>query len=193
MSQARNPDHPIDPLFIERWSPRAFAPHVLSTDDLMPLFEAARWAPSAFNSQPWRFHFALNGDPGWETALGWLAPFNAMWVKNASVLVFVVSDTTYQHPMTGEPGISRSHSFDTGAACANLALQAIRCGLHTHFMSGIEFERIHEALDLSPESHVEAAIAVGRRGDPATLPERLRASESPSGRKPATGFVARIA
>jgi nitroreductase len=85
--------HPIDPLFLERWSPRAFDSSKLSDTELFTILEAARWAPSSFNHQPWRFVYAHRESTDWDRFVGLLMPFNAMWARHASVLLFIVSDT----------------------------------------------------------------------------------------------------
>ncbi|HEX2764163.1 MAG TPA: nitroreductase family protein [Allosphingosinicella sp.] len=176
-------DHPVDPLFLERWSPRAFDGSEIADEDLMTMFEAARWAPSAFNSQPWRFLYAKRGDANWQLFLSLLIPFNQSWAHSASVLIYFLSDTL---PMTGKDGApqgSHSHSFDAGAAWVSLALQATRMGYFGHGMSGIEFERARIELAIPERYRLEAAAVVGRMGDPTSLPERMRAREAPSGRK----------
>ena len=180
---SRQPDFPIDQLFLERWSPRAFDGSDIPDADLMTLFEAARWAPSAFNSQPWRFLYAKKGDPNWERFLGLLIPWNQGWAHSASVLIYFLSDSL----METKPGVlteSHSHSFDTGAAWASLALQATRLGYHAHGMSGVDFARARTELHVPERLRIEAAAVVGRIGDPAMLDEKLRAREKPSGRKP---------
>jgi nitroreductase len=184
----RQPDHPIDPLFLERWSPRAFDGASIPDADLMTMFEAARWAPSAFNSQPWHFLYAKRDGADWERFLDLLIPWNQSWAHSASVLIYMISDSL----METKPGVwtqSHSHSFDTGAAWACLALQASRLGYHAHGMSGVDFDRARIALEVPERYRIEAAAVVGRLGDPATLPEKLQAREVPSGRKPADSFV----
>jgi nitroreductase len=191
MSQ-RQPDHPIDPLFLERWSPRAFDGSEVPDADLMAMFEAARWAPSAFNSQPWHFLYAKRGDENWELFLSLLIPFNRGWAHTASVLVFIVSDAlpfTDRH--SGEPAPSTTHSFDAGAAWVSLALQATRMGYHAHGMSGLEYELAPAALGLPERYHLNAACVIGKLGDPAQLDEKQRAREYPSDRKPIGHFVHR--
>jgi nitroreductase len=176
-------DYPIDPLFLDRWSPRAFDGLDLPDEDLLAIFEAARWAPSAFNSQPWRFLYAKRGDPDWERFLGLLIPFNQSWAQSASVLIYILSDRTPMTDRTGEPALSHSHSFDAGAAWVSLALQATRMGYHAHGMSGVDFDRAQVELAVPGRYRVEAAAVVGRIGDPAILSEKLQAREMPSGRK----------
>lgn len=176
----RTTDTALDPLFLRRWSPRAFDASAMPEADLRTLLDAARWAPSSFNYQPWRFLYAHRGDADWDTFLGLLAPFNQAWAKNASVLLFVLSETTMGAP--DKP--SHSHSFDAGAAWAALALQATIAGYHSHGMTGVDFARAREVLGVPDGWRIEAAIAIGRIGDPATLPDSLRDRERPSGRKP---------
>ena len=181
----RQADHPVDPLFLERWSPRAFDGSDLPEEDLHTIFEAARWAPSAFNSQPWRFLYAHRHDPDWQRFLGLLIPWNQAWAHSASVLIYILSDTM---PMTdrktGEPASSSTHSFDAGAAWASLALQATRMGYHAHGMSGIQYDLARAELAIPDRYRLNAACVIGRIGDPAILDEKLRARETPSGRKP---------
>jgi nitroreductase len=189
---SRHPDHPVDPLFLERWSPRAFDGSDMPDEDLMTIFEAARWAPSAFNSQPWRFLYAKNGDADWARFLSLLIPWNQSWAHSASVLVYILSDSLpFTDKATGEPAPSHTHSFDAGAAWASLALQATRMGYHAHGMSGVDFDRLRIELAVPARYRPEAACVIGRIGDPAQLDDRLRARETPSDRKPLADFVFR--
>jgi nitroreductase len=187
----RHADHPVDPLFLDRWSPRAFDGSEVPDSDLATIFEAARWAPSAFNSQPWRFLYAKRGDAHWEQFLSLLIPYNQTWAKTASVLVFILSDSMPSANRDGVPQHSLTHSFDAGSAWVSLALQATSLGYHAHGMSGIEYEKAREALELPERVHLNAACVIGRIGDPAQLDEKLRAREVPSGRKPQAEFVFR--
>jgi nitroreductase len=187
----RAAQHPIDPLFLDRWSPRAFDGSPMPEADLLTLFEAARWAPSAFNSQPWRFLYARRGEADWERFLDVLIPFNRSWAQSASALVYILSDRLPFTDKSGDPATSHTHSFDAGAAWALFALQATRLGYQAHGMSGVEFERAREVLAVPERYRIEAAAAVGRIGDPASLPEKLRAREVPSGRKAVGEFAFR--
>lgn len=186
----RRADFPVDPLFLDRWSPRAFDGSAIPDADLMTIFEAARWAPSAFNSQPWRLLYAKRGDANWDRFLKLLIPWNQGWAHSASVLVYILSDSLpFVDKTTGAPASSHTHSFDAGAAWASLALQATRMGYHAHGMSGIQLERARAELAIPERYRLEAACAIGRIGDPAQLDEKLRAREHPSGRKPQGEFV----
>jgi nitroreductase len=185
----RQSDHPIDPIFLERWSPRAFDRSDMPDEDLHRLFEAARWAPSAFNSQPWRFLFARRGDPHWQRFLGLLIPWNQGWAHSASVLIYIVSDSLPMTDRAGQPQASTTHSFDAGAAWVSLAFQATKMGYHAHGMSGIQYELARTELALPDRYTLNAACVVGRIGDPAILDEKQRAREFPSDRKPQEEFV----
>lgn len=180
----RNPTHPVYPLFIERWSPRAFLPTTLPHSDLLTMLEAARWAPSAYNIQPWRFLYSIRGDQHWSTFLSLLDPFNASWAKNGSALVFVISDSVITTPETGEQRQSNYHHFDTGAAWTHLALQATALGYQAHAMAGIDFAQTREKLNIPERFSVEIAVAVGTPTSAETLPEALRKREQPSSRLP---------
>ena len=177
-------DYPIDSVFLERWSPRAFTGEAISETELSSLFEAARWAPSAYNSQPWRFLYARRDTPHWERFLGLLIEFNRSWAKQAAALVFVVSKSTLLPPGKDAEVPSHSHSFDAGSAWACLALQAVKSGWATHGMVGLNFDDAFATLGLPQGYRVEAAIAIGRQGDKSVLPEGMQAREAPSGRLP---------
>ena len=181
--------HPIDPLFLERWSPRAFDGTKISHAELLTIFEAARWAPSSFNHQPWRFVYAHRESADWERFVGLLMPFNAMWARHAAVLLFIVSDTMIQLPRDKEQSLSHSHSFDAGAAWAFMALQATRLGIHTHGMAGVDFDRARKELSIPNSFRIEAAIAIGRLGDKSKLPPEMQAREAPNGRRDLAEFV----
>ncbi|ELY44906.1 nitroreductase family protein [Natronorubrum bangense] len=180
----RSPDYDIDPLFVNRWSPRAMTGEPLEEAEFLPLFEAARWAPSAYNNQHWRFVYATREDDEWETFVSLLSEGNA-WAANAGVLAVILSKTTFDH--NGEP--APVHSFDTGAAWENLALEGARRGLAVHGLAGFDYERAAEELDVPEEFAVEAMFAVGERASPETLPEELQEREQPSGRKPLSEIV----
>jgi len=170
------------PLLVERWSPRAFDGSAMPQEDLEVILEGAGLAPSAFNYQPWRFLYSHRDDANWDLFLSLLVPFNASWAKDASLLLFIVSDSLMQQGETANP--SHSHSFDAGAAWAQMALQATALGYHAHGMSGIDYERARTELAVPERFRIEAAVAIGRKGSPDSLPEGLREREVPSGRKP---------
>ncbi len=180
-SNTREPQtqYPVDELFLDRWSPRAMSGAGVSVEELMTLFEAARWAPSSYNNQPWRILYARRETEQWPAFLNLLVEGNRAWAKDAAALLLFVSKETFD--FNGKP--YPTHSFDTGAAWENLALQATMLGLVTHGMQGFDYERARAELHIPEGFRVEAMIAVGRPGDPAQLPESLRGREAPSGRK----------
>jgi len=174
----RTTDTQVDSIFLDRWSPRAFDGSRLRDADREALFEAARWAPSAFNAQPWRLLYAERGDANWERFLNLLVPFNQIWAGNASMLVFFVSAKV----VNGKP--FPTHSFDTGAAWMSLALQAHMMGLRAHGMAGYDHDAARRELGIPEDFSIEMVAAIGRQGEPSILPENLREREAPSPRKP---------
>ncbi len=183
-AHGREAHHPVHAVFLERWSPRAFTAEAIPEATLATILEAGRWAPSSYNAQPWRFVYARRGTPSWERLLGLLAPFNQVWCRKAATLIFVFSKTTFRAPGKDEDAPSRSHSFDAGAAWANVALQATLLGWHAHAMLGFDHERALSELNVGSNFRAEAAIAIGRRGEKTLLDEALAAREAPSGRLP---------
>ena len=183
-ANGRTADHPVDPMFLERWSPRAFTGESLAEADLLTMLEAARWAPSSYNSQPWRFIYARRDTAHWERFLDLLVPFNRSWAASASALVILVSNSLMRPPGSDKDVPSHTHSFDTGTASGYFALQAHRMGWHVHGMVGFDQDRAFAELNVPVGHRVEAAYAVGRLGDPVSLPEGLRQREKPNTRAP---------
>ena len=177
--QKRTSHYPIDALFLDRWSPRAMSGEMISEKELMTLFEAARWAPSSNNLQPWKFFYAMNNSPEWNMFYNLLVDFNKQWAKNASALVIIVSDSK-----TGT-----THSFDTGAAWMSLALQGKIDNLVIHGMAGFDYGQAYKMLKLPDHLTIEAMFAVGKPGKVEDLPDYMKKLEIPSGRKPITEFV----
>ena len=180
----RHSDYPIDPMFLERWSPRAFTGEGIDAAELLTILEAARWAPSSYNSQPWRFLYARRDTPQWQGFLDLLVPYNQIWAKDAAALIVLVSNTVMTPPGTDKQVPSHSHSLDAGTASGYLALQANRQGWYAHGMVGFDMDRAFAELNVPVGFRVEAAYAIGRKGDPAQLPDQLRARETPSDRLP---------
>ncbi len=174
-----------DEQFRRRWSPRAMSGKALSLHELQRIFEAARWAPSCFNSQPWRFIYAINGSPHWSALLGLLMDMNQAWAQHAGALVAVVSRKTFEH--NGQP--APTHSFDAGSAWMSMALQAQHMGLVSHAMWGFHQEQAPEVLGLSEDYAVQAMVAIGYPGNKAELPEKYQEREMPSPRKPLAEIV----
>ena len=178
-SEKRTPDHPVDKIFLDRWSPRAMSGEAMPKDALMSLFEAARWAPSSYNNQPWRILYATRNGSHWQMFLDLLVPGNQVWAKNAAALLLFISKKTFT--FNGKPCIT--HSFDTGAAWENLALQGWLSGYVVHGMQGFDYERARTELSIPDDYHVEAMAAVGLPASPEVLPEQLQAKEGPSDRR----------
>jgi nitroreductase len=182
----RTPDHAIEPLFLDRWSPRAMSGEPIDERELMRLFEAARWAPSTYNEQEWRFLYARRESPHWPAFFGLLMEANQVWCARAAVLMVVLSHKVFTRDGRANP----VHTFDAGAAFENLALQGTAMGLVVHGMAGFDRDKARATLRVPDDYDVEAMVAVGHPGDPESLPEPLRAREAPSGRK-AVGEIAR--
>lgn len=177
----RHPDHDILPLFLNRWSPRSMTGEPLEDDELLPLFEAARWAPSSYNAQLWRFLVARRqNEAEFARFAALLAPGNAVWAKEAALLGVVVSRTKFER--NDKPSVT--HAFDAGAAWAFLALEAARRGLVAHGMEGFDYGRARTELDIPGDFEVHAMFAIGRRGPREKLPEKLRGMEAPNTRRP---------
>ena len=184
-SSARRPETKVDPQFVERWSQRAISDRPLSAEQVATLFEAARWAPSASNLQPWLFISASQPET---LAVGrsLLKEANQRWATRAPLLVFVFARK--RHPETG--AALRTAAFDTGAAWQSLALQAHKLGLVTRAMGGIHHDQTYGAFGV-PADDFESlvAIAVGHPGALVDLPEDLAAKEVPNQRKSTREFV----
>src|SRR3984893_15364804 len=178
-SEIRKSDHQIEPLLLDRWSPRAMSSEEISPGELMRLFEAARWAPSSFNAQQWRALYARRGTEYWQTFFDLLVDANKTWAKNAAVLVVFVSRKLFDH--NDEPSIT--HSYDAGAAWENFALQGFQQGLVVHGMEGFDYDLARKGLRIPDEFQVEAMAAVGKPGPKEVLPEKLQARESPNDRR----------
>ncbi|MEM9623986.1 MAG: nitroreductase family protein [Pseudomonadota bacterium] len=176
---SRSPEAAADEQFIRRWSPRAMSGKALVLDELNQLFEAARWAPSCFNSQPWRFVYAISGTPAWSPLFGLLMDMNQAWAQHAGALIAVVAKKTFEHNDQPAP----THSFDTGSAWMSMALQAQQMGLVTHAMWGFHHDHAAQVLGLTDDFAVQAMVAVGYPGDIRELPEKYQDREQPSPRK----------
>ena len=183
--EPKKPAYPINPLILKRWSPRAMSGESITKNDLMTLFEAARWAPSSYNHQPWKFIYAMRGTPEWNSLFSLLVEFNQNWCKNAAVLVVIISKNNFEY----NNKLSRTHSFDTGSAWENLALQATDMNLVSHGMEGFDYDRAKKELGIPDDFTVEAMCAIGKPGKKENLPTDLQEKEAPSGRKPITEFI----
>ena len=178
-SEHRQAGHPVDSLFIDRWSPRAMSGGEIPPGELKVLFEAARWAPSSYNNQPWRILYARRNSEEWPLFFDLLVDTNKAWRRNAAVLLVFVSKTTFDH--NGKP--SRTHTYDCGAAWENLALQGFLKGYVVHGMQGFDYEAARATLGIPEGFQVEAMAAVGRPGSKEALPEELQKREVPNTRR----------
>ena len=190
MTVPREATYPIDPLFTRRWSPRSFTGEAIAESDLLTLFEAARWAPSSFNAQPWRFVYARRDTPAWQPLFDTLIASNQLWAARAAALVLVLSRTRWVPPGKDELRAIPSHSFDAGAAWASLAFQAVLSGWHAHAMGGFDKEQARANLGVPADHAIEAMVAVGRRADRSLLPESLQEREQPNQRLPLAAIAA---
>jgi nitroreductase len=178
----RKPDHPIHLLIHNRWSPRAMTGEPISDSELFSLFEAARWAPSCYNEQPWRILYAKRDTPHWNTLFQLLVDFNKSWCVKGAVLGLFFSSVTFAKNGKYSP----THAYDAGAAWENLCLEGTGRGFVVHGMQGFDYEKAKELIPQGCE--VLAMFAVGKRAPQSSLPQELREKEVPSGRKKISEF-----
>ncbi len=181
---------PVDDLFRTRWSPRAFSDESMPENDLMTILEAARFAPSAMNNQPWRFVYALRGSPAWEKVASVLNEGNAIWAPNAAALILVYSLSKLTPPGSDEERNIGTHTFDAGAAWMAIALQAKMLGYHAHAMGGVLKEHAAEIFNAPEYAHLHVAVAIGKIGEKSILSETQQAREFPSPRRPISEIAA---
>lgn len=158
---------------LKRWSPRAYSDQPVSPESLKEVFEAARWAASSFNEQPWRFLVGHRGDETYKKIFDSLVEFNQSWAKSAPVLILSVAKKTFTQ--NGSPNQFGLH--DTGAATAYLSLQATALGFHTHSMAGFDQDKAHKAFNIPDDFQTGAVTALGYLGDADTLPDQLKQTE----------------
>lgn len=178
---------PIHEVIGRRWSPRAFSPRSVEPEKLQSVFEAARWASSASNEQPWAFVVAAKDDPkNYEAMLGVLVDFNRGWANQAPVLILTLAHTQFEKD--GRP--NRHAFYDLGQAASNLSLQATALDLATHPMAGFDVEAARQRFAVPAGWEPVSVIAVGYPGDPDSLNEKLRQRElAQRQRKPLQSFV----
>ena len=179
-------DFPVHQLIRERWSPRAFAEKPIPKEVLRSLFEAARWAPSSNNEQPWAYLVATKDDKeNFDKMLGVLVEFNAGWAKNAAALAIAVAKLAFPNSIP-----NRNAQYDTGAASALLSVEATARGLAVHQMAGFDAEKARQVFAIPAGWEPLAALAIGYPGDPDSLPSKLKDRElAPRTRKPISEFV----
>lgn len=176
----RKPSYPINPLILNRWSPRSMSGEALNDDEIMSLFEAARWAPSSYNNQPWRFIYAKRNSEHWDRFFNLLVEANKIWARNASLLVVVISRKNFE--FNEKPSVT--HQFDSGSAWENLALEASSRGIVAHGMQGFDYKKAGVDLRIPPNFEVMAMIAIGKKGPKEILPAELQEKEKLTNRKP---------
>lgn len=181
------PDHPVHEWITQRWSPYAFADRSVSDDDLRSLFEAARWAASSYNEQPWRFLVARREDSeAHAKMLGLLVEANQAWAAAAPVLAIGVIETRFSR--NGKPNKAAPH--DLGLAAGSLSFEATKRGIAVHQMIGIEAEGIRDAYGLPESAEAFTALAIGYAAPAEEAPEALRGrDEAPRARKTLSEFV----
>jgi nitroreductase len=175
---ARQADHDVDAIFLNRWSPRAFSPEPIDEETLMRAFETARWAPSSNNEQPWRFIIARTPEDR-AKFYDFLTLGNQAWNKNVPVLVVVISKKTFARNDTP----NTTNQFDAGCAWGYLSLGAHQLGLITHGMAGFDRDKVRAVLEVPDDFDILAMIAIGRRGDVADLPPDVQKKEKVSTRR----------
>jgi nitroreductase len=180
VGQFRKADHPIEPIFWQRWSPRAMSGAAISDAELNAMLEAARWAPSSYNSQPWRFLCAKRGGAQWDTFFGLLTGGNPKWCSNAAVLIVIVA----RNYLDAIKAPALTHRFDAGAAWANFANQGARMGLVVHGMQGFDYAKAKVQLGVPDDFDVCAMLAVGRPAPLETLDPSFHEREKPNPRRP---------
>jgi len=180
----RKAETPVSALFLHRWSARAMTGEPIPEKVLFSLLEAARYAPSAFNAQPWRFVYARKDEPAFEALLGALSDSNRPWARQASALIVVASKAEFTPPNQDAPITLGTASFDAGAAWASLAYQAALLGWTTRAMAGFNADWARAAVKAPEGLKLEVIIAVGRRGDATELPPEKQALEKPNARRP---------
>jgi nitroreductase len=181
----RKTDYPINALIKSRWSPRAMTGEEMTDEELFPLFEAARWAPSCYNNQPWRFIYAKRNTPHWDKFFALLVDFNKKWCANAALLGVIVGKKNFERNGKFSP----TYALDTGSAWENLALEGTSRGLVVHGMGGFDYERAKSTLHVPDDHEVLAMFAVGKKAPLESLPEDLRKDEISRDRKPIRDFI----
>lgn len=183
----RLPEHEVDAIFTDRWSPRSFLPEPLEQWQIDALFEAARWSPSCFNEQPWEFVYAVSDDDR-GCIVETLVEKNQRWAGSAPLLIYLLTKRTF-----GKGSRANRHApFDAGSAWMALALQARRLGLYAHAMAGFSLDKAYQLLKVDREEYdIMCAIAVGRHGSLDALADEFKSKEVPNSRK-SVGDMARL-
>lgn len=185
LNSHRKADHPIQELLLNRWSPRAMTGESIDDETIQSLFEAARWAPSSYNNQPWRFLYAKKDTPHFAKFFNLLVDFNKAWCEKSALLGVIAAETTFEK--NKKPSVT--HALDTGAAWENLALEGNSRNLVVHGMQGFDYERARAELKIPDEVEILAMFAVGKPAPKEELSEDLQKKETPSSRKKVSEFA----
>ena len=175
----RKTEHNINNIFTKRWSPRSLTGEVIKEEEFLSIIEAARWAPSSFNEQPWKFLYATRNSKNWDKFFELLVEANQQWVKNASHLVLIISKKTF----TKNGNDNVVHMFDAGSAWENAALQASELNIVAHGIAGFDYNKAREELNIPDDYAVCAMFTLGYQDSKDKLPENFQANEEPSNRK----------
>lgn len=181
----RSAEHPVIDVILRRWSPRAMSGEHVSRDNIMTLFEAARWAPSSYNEQEWRFLWAEKGTPYWDDFFSLLVPANQAWCCNGSHLIALI----YKESFTSSGAHNAVAQLDSGAAMQNLLLQATELDLVAHPMGGFDRQKAIDILEVPQGFSMAAMIVVGKPASADILSDELREIEVPSDRKKLSEIV----
>jgi len=179
----RNPEGELSPLFLNRWSPRSFTDQKVSEADLHQILEAARWAPSSNNVQPWRFYVA-NTEAKLEVFKQFILPFNRVWTDTIPQMLLLASAK-----LTPKGDPNAAHAFDAGAAWALIALQATLLGLAAHAIGGFDPDKARELLNVPDDHDLHAVIIIGYQGEKEALNEALQKREIPNQRNPLAASI----
>jgi nitroreductase len=183
VKENRNPEGELSPLFLNRWSPRSFTDQKITESDLHQILEAARWAPSSNNLQPWRFYLATT-KAQLEVFNQFILPFNRVWTDHVPQLLLLASVK-----LTPKGNPNEAHAFDAGAAWAQIALQATLLGLAAHAIGGFDHTKARELLNVSDDLDLHAVIVVGHQGGKEALNEALQEREKPNQRNPLAASI----
>jgi len=184
----RTPDHAVDPIYVDRWSTRAFTGEATPDNILLSAFEAVRWAPSGGNAQPWRLLYVKRDTPDWNRLFKTINEKNQIWASRAGALVLFLSRTLRLRP-DGQPEPLRSHAFDTGAAWSNLAHQLVRDGWATRAIGGFDRDAARAEFAIPAEYELQVVVAVGRPAESSVLPEDFAKIDVPNSRLPVSSIA----
>ncbi len=180
MKKLTDNKYPINKIITERWSTRSFDGKPVEEDKINSVLEAARWAPSAFNAQPWRFIVGVKNSKEYNNILSTLVDWNIQWAKNAPVLILNVAEKKFSHNGTSNP----TYKYDLGQAVAIMSIEATNQGLFTHQMTGFNSDKAHQLFNLNEDLDVVSVTALGYYSPNAVIPEDIaKLEKNPRERK----------